>query len=126
MNNPKINLYSLQVGDGSEDIKKFKYEDKIIDLTHKLTDFSKTASLINELDLVISSDTAVAHLTGALNKPVWIPLQKIPDWRWTNKGETTKWYPSAKLFRQKTAKVWESVFQSINAKLSKQYKIKIN
>lgn len=126
MNNPKINLYSLQVGDGSEDIKKFKYEDKIVDLTHKLTDFSKTASLINELDLVISSDTAVAHLTGALNKPVWIPLQKIPDWRWTNKGETTKWYPSAKLFRQKTAKVWESVFQSINAKLSKQYKIKIN
>lgn len=126
MNNPKINLYSLQVGDGSEDIKKFKYEDKIVDLTHKLTDFSKTASLINELDLVISSDTAVAHLTGALNKPVWIPLQKIPDWRWTNKGETTKWYPSAKLFRQKTAKVWESVFQSVNAKLSKQYKIKIN
>lgn len=126
MNNPKINLYSLQVGDGSEDIKKLGFEDKIIDLTHKLTDFSKTASLINELDLVISSDTAVAHLTGALNKPVWIPLQKIPDWRWTNKGETTKWYPSAKLFRQKTAKVWESVFQSINAKLSKQYKIKIN
>ena len=126
MNNPKINLYSLQVGDGSEDIKKFKYEDKIVDLTHKLTDFSKTASLINELDLVISSDTAVAHLTGALNKPVWIPLQKIPDWRWTNKGETTKWYPSAKLFRQKTARVWEGVFQSINAKLSKQYKIKIN
>ena len=126
MNNPKINLYSLQVGDGSEDIKKLGYEDKIIDLTHKLTDFSKTASLINELDLVISSDTAVAHLSGALNKPVWIPLQKIPDWRWTNKGETTKWYPSAKLFRQKTAKVWESVFQSINAKLSKQYKIKIN
>lgn len=126
MNNPKINLYSLQVGEGSEDIKKLGYEDKIIDLTHKLTNFSKTASLINELDLVISSDTAVAHLAGALNKQVWIPLQKIPDWRWTNKGETTKWYPSAKLFRQKTAKVWESVFQSINAKLSKQYKIKIN
>ena len=87
---------------------------------------TKTASLINELDLVISSDTAVAHLTGALNKPVWIPLQKIPDWRWTNKGETTKWYPSAKLFRQKTARVWEGVFQSLNAKLSKQFKIKIS
>ncbi|NCB14418.1 MAG: tetratricopeptide repeat protein, partial [Erysipelotrichia bacterium] len=71
MNNPKINLYSLQVGDGSEDIKKYGYEKNIIDLTAKLTDFSKTASLINELDLVISSDTAVAHLTGALNKPVW-------------------------------------------------------
>lgn len=125
MNNPKINLYSLQVGDGSEDIKKLGFEDKIIDLTSKLTDFSKTAYLIDNLDLVISSDTAVAHLAGALNKQVWIPLQKIPDWRWTNKGETTKWYPSAKLFRQKTARVWEGVFQSVNAKLSKQYKIKI-
>ncbi len=125
MNNPKINLYSLQVGDGSEDIKKLGFEDKIIDLTDKLTDFSKTAYLIDNLDLVISSDTAVAHLAGALNKQVWIPLQKIPDWRWTNKGETTKWYPSAKLFRQKTARVWEGVFQSLNAKLSKQYKIKI-
>ena len=125
MNNPKINLYSLQVGDGSEDIKKYGFEKQIIDLTDKLTDFSKTAYLIDNLDLVISSDTAVAHLTGALNKPVWIPLQKIPDWRWTNKGETTKWYPSAKLFRQKTARVWEGVFQSLNAKLSKQFKIKI-
>jgi tetratricopeptide (TPR) repeat protein len=125
MNNPKINLYSLQVGNGSEDIKKFGYENKIIDLTNELTDFSKTASLINELDLVISSDTAVAHLSGALNKPVWIPLQKIPDWRWTNKGEITRWYPSAKLFRQKTARVWDGVFQSLNAKLSKQFKIKI-
>lgn len=125
MNNPKINLYSLQVGDGSEDIKKYGYEKQIIDLTSKLTNFSKTASLIDQLDLVISSDTAVAHLTGALNKPVWIPLQKIPDWRWTNKGETTKWYPSSKLFRQKTARVWDGVFQSLNAKLSKQFKIKI-
>lgn len=125
INNPKINIYSLQVGDGSEDIKKLGFENKVIDLTSKLTDFSKTASLINELDLVISSDTAVAHLAGALNKEVWIPLQKIPDWRWTNKGETTKWYPSAKLFRQKTARVWDGVFQSLNAKLSKQFKIKI-
>ena len=125
MNNPKINLYSLQVGDGSEDIKKLGFEDKIIDLTDKLTDFSKTAYLIDNLDLVISSDTSVAHLAGALNRPVWIPLQKVPDWRWTNKGETTKWYPSAKLFRQKTARVWEGVFQSLNAKLSKQFKIKI-
>jgi hypothetical protein len=126
MNNPKINLYSLQVGEGSEDIKSFGYEDKIIDLTSNLTDFSKTSCLIDNLDLIISSDTAVAHLAGALNKEVWIPLQKIPDWRWTNNGELTKWYPSAKLFRQKTARVWDGVFQSINAKLSKKYKIIIS
>ena len=124
--NPKINVYSLQVGDGKEDIQKYGYEKDIIDLTDKLTSFGKTASLINKLDLVISSDTSVAHLAGALNKQVWIPLQKIPDWRWGTKGEITKWYPSAKLFRQKTARVWDGVFQSINSKLSKQYKIKID
>ncbi len=124
--NPKINVYSLQVGDGKEDIAKYGYENDIIDLTDKLTNFAKTASMMNKLDLVISSDTSVAHLAGAINKQVWIPLQKIPDWRWGNKGETTKWYPSAKLFRQKTARVWEGVFQSITSKLSKQYKIKID
>ncbi|AXH15252.1 hypothetical protein CRU99_05865 [Malaciobacter mytili] len=123
INHPKINLYSLQVGNENEQIKK--YNGKIIDLTSKLTDFSKTASLVKQLDLVISSDTSVAHLCGAINAPVWIPLQKYPDWRWTNKGEDTKWYPSAKLFRQKTARVWDSVFQSLYAKLSKQFKIKI-
>ena len=80
---------------------------------------------MNELDLVISSDTSVAHLAGALNKPVWIPLQKVPDWRWQNKGEISAWYPSAKLFRQKTARSWDSVFQSIYAKIFSNYKIKI-
>ena len=125
LNNPKITVYSLQVGDGSEDIKRLGFQNKIIDLTDKLTDFSKTASLMNELDLVISSDTSVAHLAGALNKPIWIPLQKVPDWRWQNKGEISAWYPSAKLFRQKTARSWDSVFQSIYAKIFSNYKIKI-
>ncbi len=122
---PKINVYSLQVGVEKEDIKKYGYEDDIIDLTDKLTDFNKTASLVKQLDLTISSDTSVAHLCAALDLEVWVPLQKIPDWRWLNKGEKTPWYNSAKLFRQKTARVWDGVFQSIFAKLSKQFKIKI-
>ncbi len=104
---------------------EYGYEDKIIDLTHKLNSFKKTASFIDQLDLVISSDTSVAHLSGALNKEVWIPLQKVPDWRWANKGEKSHWYPSAKLFRQKTNRVWDSVFQSIYAKLGVKFKIKI-
>ncbi len=125
LNNDKITLYSLQVGPEKEDIKKLGFEDKIVDLTDKLTDFSKTASLMKELDLVISSDTSVAHLAGALNVPIWIPLQKVPDWRWENKGEISPWYPSAKLFRQKSARSWESVFQSIYAKIFSNFKIKI-
>jgi len=80
---------------------------------------------MNELDLVISSDTSVAHLAGALNIPVWIPLQKVPDWRWENKGDESPWYPSAKLFRQKSARSWESVFQSIYAKIYTNFKIKV-
>ena len=125
INSDKITIYTLQVGPENEDIKKLGFEDKIVDLTSKLTDFSKTASLMKELDLVISSDTSVAHLAGSLNVPVWIPLQKIPDWRWENKGETSPWYPSAKLFRQKSARSWESVFQSIYANIFTNFKIKI-
>lgn len=123
--NDKITLFSLQVGSENDDIKKLALEDKIIDWTDKLTDFSKTASMIKELDLVISSDTSVAHLAGALNIPVWIPLQKVPDWRWQNKGDKSAWYPSAKLFRQKSARQWDSVFQSIYDKIFTNFKIKI-
>ncbi len=125
INCDRINIYSLQVGPEKEDIIKAGFENKIIDLTDKLTDFNQTAALIEQLDIVISSDTSVAHLAGAMNKKVWIPLQKMPDWRWLKKGESSIWYSSAKLFRQKTARVWESVFQSISSKFSKEYKIKI-
>ena len=125
IDNNKITLYSLQVGPEKEDIKKLGLEDKIVDLTDKLTDFSKTASMMKELDLVISSDTSVAHLAGALDVPIWIPLQKTPDWRWQNKGVNSPWYPSAKLFRQKSARQWDSVFQSIYDKIFSNFKIKI-
>jgi tetratricopeptide (TPR) repeat protein len=121
----KIKVYSLQVGPEAEDIKKAGFEDDIIDMTDKLTDFAQTAYFMNQLDLVISSDTSVAHLAGAIDKKVWIPLQKMPDWRWLKKGEKSIWYKSAKLFRQKTAREWDSVFQSLLAKIEREYKIKL-
>ena len=119
----KFNIYSLQVGPEKEDLKKVGLENKVIDITHKLKDFNKTAYLMNQLDFVISSDTSVAHLAGAIGKEVWVPLQKIPDWRWENKGDRSYWYKSAKLFRQKSARVWDGVFQSIYAKMNKAYKV---
>ncbi|HIP12423.1 MAG TPA: tetratricopeptide repeat protein [Arcobacter sp.] len=125
LKNKRINVYSLQVGPESQDIQKYGFENDIIDLTDQLTDFSQTAYLIDQLDLVISSDTSVAHLAGAMDKKVWIPLQKVPDWRWLKKGETSIWYKSAKLFRQKTARQWDGVFQSILAKMNKEYKLKL-
>lgn len=123
--NSKIQIYSLQVGHGSEQIKENGYENDIIDLTHKLTDFSKTASLMKELDLVISSDTSVAHLAGAIGVKTYTLLQKYPDWRWLNKGEESYLYPSMKLFRQKQNRNWKSVFQSLFAKMNKEYKLKL-
>ncbi len=123
--NSKIQIYSLQVGYGSEQIKKNAYENDIIDLTDKLTDFSKTASFMKELDLVISSDTSVAHLAGAIGVKTYTLLQKYPDWRWLNKGETSYLYPSIKLFRQKQNRNWKSVFQSLFAKMNKEYKLKL-
>lgn len=121
----KFNVYSLQVGPEKQDLVKAGLDDKVIDITNKLTDFNKTAYLMNQLDFVISSDTSVAHLAGAIGKEVWVPLQKFPDWRWENKGESSYWYKSAKLFRQKTSRVWDGVFQSIYAKINKQFKVRI-
>jgi len=121
----KIEVVSLQVGEKVKDIKENSLDDDMIDISESLDTFNKTAALINKLDLVISSDTSVAHLAGALGKEVWIPLQKMPDWRWESKGKNSYWYESATLFRQKSYKNWDSVFQSIYAKLNRKYKLKI-
>jgi len=125
INSNKTNVYSLQLGPDKEDIKKLGIENKIIDLTDKLTDFSKTASLVQNLDLVISSDTSIVHLCGALNIPTWVMVPKIPDWRWQTKGENSAWYKSVRIFRQKQNRVWETVFQSLLAKMNKEYKMKL-
>ena len=71
-----------------------------------LTNFGKTAALIEQLDLVVSIDTSVAHLAGALGKPVWILLDHAPDWRWLTAGETSAWYPSARLIRKPREQSW--------------------
>ncbi len=124
--NDKFVVYSLQVGEDAKQIKELGFEDKIIDLTDKFSDFSKTASLIKELDLVISSDTSVAHLSGALGKETWVALQKMPDWRYRYKDKKAYLYPNMKLFRQKSFQKWDSVFDSIIDKLSYNYKVRID
>ena len=78
----------------------------------------QAAGLIQELDLVITSDTAIAHLAGALAKPVWILLHHAPDWRWLTNGATSKWYPTALLFRQSKAGDWAPVISEVRKHLN--------
>ncbi|MBV8119682.1 MAG: hypothetical protein JO081_07070, partial [Alphaproteobacteria bacterium] len=80
--------------------------------------FIDSAAVMMNLDLVISSDTAAAHLAGALGRPVWIVLKLVPDWRWMMAREDTPWYPTARLFRQTRRDDWDEVFERVAADLA--------
>ncbi len=109
----EIALYSLQVGPASQQLRDLPPAGPIADLSPQLTDFAITAAVIEQLDLLISVDTAVAHLAGALAKPVWVLLPLAPDWRWLLEREDSPWYPTMRLFRQKTHGDWAEVIQRV-------------
>jgi ADP-heptose:LPS heptosyltransferase len=90
----------------------------LMHLGDELADFDDTAAVIDSLDLVVTIDTAVAHLAGAMGKPTWILLPHAPEWRWMLDREDTPWYPTARLFRQKRLGDWESVIERVRASLS--------
>jgi tetratricopeptide (TPR) repeat protein len=98
---------SLQHDLRADDAATLKDQKNIIHFGDELRDFSDTAALISNLDLVISVDTSVAHLAGALSKPVWVLLPFIPDWRWLLDRDDSPWYPTARLFRQGNNRVWD-------------------
>jgi hypothetical protein len=85
----------------------------ILDFRHDLVDFAETAALIDTLDLVISVDTSAVHLAGALGRPLWILLPRVPDWRWMLEREDSPWYPDARLFRQDRPGDWPAVIERI-------------
>lgn len=91
---------SLQKGPAAAEIAENGWRDRILDLGPELTDFADTAAVIAGLDLVVSVDTAVAHLAGSLRRPTWILIPFVPDWRWLFARRDSPWYPSARLFRQ--------------------------
>jgi len=116
--NSNFQFYSLQK-EITENEKEMLKNHKIIDLSEQLTDFYQTAEFINSMDLIITVDTAVAHLSGILQKETWLLLPKIPDWRWQQSGDISVWYNKVYLFRQKIAGNWTDVLHEIFLKLNK-------
>jgi tetratricopeptide (TPR) repeat protein len=112
-----VTFYSLQKGAAASQIADFS-EMNLIDLTGDIKDFSDTAAMVQNLDLVISVDTAIAHLAGALGRPVWNLLSFIPDWRWMLNGSDSPWYPTMKLFRQKSRGDWGTVVGEVAEQLA--------
>lgn len=111
---PGIAYYSLQKGIPQMDLLELGWQEpQIWDLSSQLTDMAETAAAIAQLDLVITVDTSVAHLAGALGKPVWTLLSYIPDWRWMLYREDTPWYPTMRLFRQSQPGDWQGVIEQV-------------
>jgi Flp pilus assembly protein TadD len=114
---PGVQLYSLQKGPPDAELKSLPRGGPIIDLDPHLKDFADTAAAIEQLDLVVMTDSAVAHLGGALGKPVWVLLGHSAHWLWLLDRTDSPWYPSLRLFRPRAEGDWDYVFDSAAAEL---------
>ncbi|WP_195179995.1 DUF6165 family protein [Mesorhizobium sp. INR15] len=119
---PGVRLISLQIGKGSEQIETLPPGMSVATLGPEFDagefSFLDTAAAIMAVDLVVTCDTSIAHLAGALGKPVWIALNESAEWRWQRAKSTTVWYPTVRLFRQKTARDWDPVFDEMAVALA--------
>jgi tetratricopeptide (TPR) repeat protein len=118
---PGTRLISLQQGEGREQIQSVADWFEVVDLGDQVDRragaFVDTAAILKNLDLVITSDTALAHLAGALAVPVWLALPFAPDWRWLRQGQSTAWYPTMRLYRQARLGDWSAIFAGMAAEL---------
>ena len=112
-----VHLYGLQKGDAAHQVEELSGVFEVDNLGKELSDFSDTAAVISNLDLVISVDTSVAHLAGAMGKPVWVLIPFVPDWRWMLVREDSPWYPTMRLFRQAIKNGWDDVIQRVAQEL---------
>ncbi|MBA4367554.1 MAG: hypothetical protein C0403_07935, partial [Desulfobacterium sp.] len=108
---PGVRCYGLQKGEPSKEVMQLPHGMDFINLGEELVDFSDTAGVIDNLDLIISVDTAVVHLAGAMGKPVWNLRPAIPYWVWMMDREDTPWYPTMRIFRQKELGNWHDVMK---------------
>ncbi|MCT0207777.1 tetratricopeptide repeat protein [Synechococcus sp. CS-1332] len=115
-----VTFLSLQKGAGTEQLESCSFRDSFIDLQDEITStmsFTETAAILESCDLVITTDTALAHLSGGLGRPTWLLLHQVPDWRWGLRGERTHWYPSMRLFRQRRPHDWPEVIRRVKRSL---------
>ena len=120
---PGVRLFSLQYGYGVEQLDSVSEAWGIVDFGGELNAtggaFMDTAAIMKHLDLVVTSDTAAAHLAGALGVQVWVALQMVPDWRWLLDRDDSPWYPTMRLFRQTRLADWDGVFERVAAELGR-------
>jgi hypothetical protein len=113
-----VTLVSLQKGATQAQIGSYWGRAPLINIGPEIQDYGDTMAIIENLELIVTVDTSVGHLTGALGKPVWIMLPYAPDWRWLLERDDSPWYPTARLFRQSAGRDWQPVMASIAEELS--------
>jgi tetratricopeptide (TPR) repeat protein len=117
---PGARLFSLQKGAAVEQLHDLAGRFPVTELSSRLDDFTDTAAVMMNLDLVVTSDTVIAHLAGALGVPVWVALSLVPDWRWLLDRSDSPWYPTMRLFRQDRRGDWQGAFRRIEVALGEQ------
>jgi tetratricopeptide (TPR) repeat protein len=120
----QTSLLSLQKGFGSEQLETCSFKDRFVSCQDQINDtwdFLETAAIIANCDLVITSDTSVAHLAGGMGKATWLLIKKVPEWRWGLAGNTSFWYPSMRLFRQQEHGNWDQVIERVAVELQQQF-----
>ncbi len=113
LDDPSITFINLHKGVGELQIQECGFEDRIVNYSSEVESLADTAAIMENLDLIITSDTAVAHLAGALGRPTWVLLHFVPDWRWLMDRDDMPWYPTMRLFRQRKLNDWEGVLMRV-------------
>jgi hypothetical protein len=114
-----IALLALQKGPTTSQAGAYYGRAPLINLAAEIEDYDDTMAILEQLDLLITVDTSVAHLAGAMGRPVWIMLPRAPDWRWLLGRSDTPWYPTVRLFRQQATRRWDDVVKAIAQELAR-------
>ncbi len=114
---PETKFYSFQTFEGAEDLNEIINDYDIVDIGKTVTNFADTAGALENMDLIICNDTSLVHLAGAMNKPCWVLLPYLYNWRWHLDLNKCDWYDSVKLYRQKTVGDWDEIFDRMKKDL---------